>query len=204
VPRGTTERMATYLRVIDTLASHGVATAPSTTLAQRAGVSAAQFRKDLSLAGATSGVRGSGYVLSRLRGELRRALGGFSRVRFVIVGAGNLGRALASSSAFRRDGLDLVAIFDVDPRVVGSEVAGLRVRHDSDLGQVIAEQDVAIAVIAVSEDHAQVVADNVVGAGVREILNFVPVALRVPTSVEIRTVDLGVELQMLAIHARRT
>lgn len=196
------ERLPAYLRAIDSLLSHGVVLAPSTVLAERAGVSSAQFRKDISLLGGISGTRGSGYVLSALRSELRLALGSSERIRFVIVGAGNLGTALASSDIFRRGGLDLVGLFDVSPARVGCRLAGLEVLHDRELAGVIAALDVSIVVIATPPDVAQSVASEVVGAGAREILNFSSAVLQVSEDVEVRSVDFGVELQMLALHAR--
>ena len=203
VPLSTMERIPTYLRVIDALTSHGISHVPSTVLAERAGVSSAQFRKDVSLAGVTGGVRGLGYELNGLRTQLRDVLGSASRVRFVIVGAGNLGRALVASSSFGRGGLDLVGIYDIDQDKVGTTIAGHQVRHDAELEAAISELDVSIAVVTTSEASAQSVAETVVRGGVREILNFAPVVLQVPESVEVRAVDLGLELQMLAFHARR-
>ncbi|WP_435299321.1 redox-sensing transcriptional repressor Rex [Timonella sp. A28] len=202
VPLATVERVPQYLRAIGGLISHGDEHAPSAVLAERSGVSSAQFRKDMSLIGAHGGVRGSGYELVTLRAALGEVLGSRERVKYVIVGVGNLGSALASSSAFRRGGVDVVGLFDTDPARVGAQVAGLTVLHDDQLADVIREHGVSIAVLATSESSAQLMADVVVGAGVREILNFVPVVLQVPSSVEVRSVDLGVELQMLAFHAR--
>lgn len=202
VPLATLERLPAYLRAIDALTSHGVGHAPSSLVAQRSGVSSAQFRKDLSLVGASSGVRGSGYDLAGLRGELRDVLGSAERVSFVIVGAGHLGHALAASSSFRRGGLDMLGIFDIDDEKVGTQIAGVVVRHDSSLADFVAENGVSIVVIATGPDSAQSVADVVVRAGAQEILNFASVVLQVPPCVEVRSIDLGVELQMLALHAR--
>ncbi|MFD2839889.1 redox-sensing transcriptional repressor Rex [Populibacterium corticicola] len=202
VPLSTMERLPAYLRVIDSLVSHGVDFASSAQLASRAGVSSAQFRKDMSLLGASSGVRGAGYDLAALRVEFRQALGSAELVRFVIVGAGNLGQALAASSAFRRGGLDLAGIFDVAEGRVGQEIAGISVLHDDQLEEFISANEVSIAVIATPGSSAQQVADTVVRGGAKEILNFSPVVLQVPSTVEVRSIDLGVELQMLALHAR--
>lgn len=197
------ERLPSYLHAIDSLLSHGVNVAPSKILADRAGVSPVQFRKDISLLGGLSGTRGSGYDLAALRFELRNALGSEVRVRFVIVGAGNLGTALASSENFQRGGLDLVGIFDVSPQQVGRRVAGLEVLHDRELGLKISSLGVSIVVIATPPEAAQIVVDQAVEAGAREILNFSAAVLHVPQDVEVRSVDFAVELQMLALHARR-
>lgn len=202
VPLSTIERLPTYIRVIESLVSHDVEVAPSTVLASRAGVSAAQFRKDMSLLGASSGVRGAGYSLRSLSLEFRAALGGTQAVRFVIVGAGNLGSALAASKAFRRDGLVLVGMFDTDPAKVGMEIAGTVVRHDDFLAEVIEAESVSIVVIATPESAAQSVADRATLSGARQLLNFSPTVLHVSDDVEVRTLDLGIELQLLAFHAR--
>lgn len=202
IPLSTLERLPAYLRAIDALVSHGVEHAPSALIAQRSGVSSSQFRKDLSLVGASSGVRGSGYDLEALRDQLREVLGSADRVGFVIVGAGHLGHALAASTSFRRGGLDLLGIFDIDEAKVGSEIAGIEVRHDSQLATFIVEHGVSIVVIATSPSSAQDVADVAVKAGAQELLNFASVVLHVPPCVEVRSIDLGVELQMLALHAR--
>lgn len=202
VPLSTIERIPTYIRVAKSLISHDIELAPSSLLATRAGVSAAQFRKDMSLLGASSGTRGAGYSLKGLVEEFRAALGGTQRVRFVIVGAGNLGSALASSTAFRRDGLELVGMFDTDSAKVGSEIAGVIVRHDDALASFIEAEHVSIVVIATPELAAQSVADRATASGARQLLNFSPKVLHVAGDVEVRTVDLGVELQLLAFHAR--
>lgn len=202
VPLSTMERIPSYLRVIDSLLAHGMAAATSDVLAVRAGVTPVQFRKDMSLVGASSGVRGSGYSLSALRLELREAMGSSERVGFVIVGFGNLGRALASSAAFSRGGLDLLGMFDVSQAAVGQQVGGVQVLHDEMLESFVRLNSVSIAVIATPAEAAQGAADQAILGGVREILNFSPAALQVPESVEVRTIDLGAELQMLALHAR--
>lgn len=204
VPLSTMERLPAYLRVIDSLLSHGLIAATSPQLATNAGVSSAQFRKDMSLVGASSGVRGSGYDLGSLRAELRDALGSSERVGYVIVGTGNLGRALASSAAFGRGGLDLRGLFDVDPAYVGQEVAGHVVRHDDELENFVRESGVSIVVLATPAQAAQLAADQAIAGGAREVLNFSPAVLQVPAFVEVRSIDLGVELQMLALHARNS
>lgn len=202
VPLSTMERLPSYLRVIDSLLAHGMRAATSDVLAGRAGVTSVQFRKDMSLVGAVSGVRGSGYDLGALRGELRTAMGSSERIGFVIIGFGNLGRALASSPAFSRGGLDLLGMFDVAESAVGQEVAGVKVYHDEMLEAFVRDNNVSIAVIATPAEAAQLAADQAILGGAREILNFSPAALQVPETVEVRTIDLGAELQMLALHAR--
>ncbi|WP_051196802.1 redox-sensing transcriptional repressor Rex [Jonesia quinghaiensis] len=202
VPVSTLQRLPAYLRVIDALMSHSVFQAPSTLLAERAGVGPAKFRKDMSVMGAT-GVRGYGYDLTTLREQIRETLGSRSQVGFVIVGMGHLGQALARSSTFGRGGLSLRGLFDVDPHIVGRLVAGHIVEHDHVMPAAVVDRGVSIVVLTTPSEVAQEVADAAVAAGVHEILNFTTTALRVPPCVEVRGVDLGVELQMLAFRARQ-
>ena len=201
IPQASIERLPGYLRVLSDLANRQVRGASSAELAELAGVSPAQLRKDLSHLG-SHGTRGVGYDVEHLREQIRAALGGAQQLRVAIVGVGNLGHALANYSGFTARGFTVGALFDASPEVIGTVVAGVEVEDVAVLADVLAERRVAIVVIAVPGERAQAVCDVVVAAGVREVLNFAPRALQVPPGVEMRSVDLGSELQILAFHTR--
>lgn len=201
MPQASVERLPGYLRVLTELSSHGVLSASSQQLAELAGVGPAQLRKDLSHLG-SHGRRGVGYDVETLRERVQAALGLVVELPVAIVGAGNLGHALANYSGFGARGFTVVALLDASPALVGTEVAGVVVEDVARLAAVVRELEVAIVVIATPGDQAQGVCDVVVRAGVREILNFAPRALHVPDGVELRSVDLGSELQILAFHSR--
>ena len=201
IPQASIERLPGYLQVLSDLTARGVRGASSAELAELAGVGPAQLRKDLSHLG-SHGTRGVGYDVVHLREQVRAALGGAQELRVAIVGVGNLGHALANYSGFVPRGFTVAALFDASPDIVGTVVAGMEVEDFAVLADVLAERQVEIVVIAVPAEHAQAVCDVVVGAGVREVLNFAPRALHVPPGVELRSVDLGSELQILAFHAR--
>ena len=204
VPASTVARLPVYLRALDELAGRGVGRTSSAELATLAGVGSAQLRRDLSHLG-SHGVRGVGYDVEHLQAQVAATLGLTGDLAVVIVGIGNLGHALANyvgtegSSGFR-----VAALVDADPAVVGTTVAGLVVSEDAALADVVRREGVRLAVLATPADVAQDVCDRVVAAGVRGILTFVPRVLSVPEHVDLRTVDLATELQILAFHARRT
>lgn len=202
VPAATVARLPGYLGALAVLAERGVVTTSSGVLAQLTGVSPAQLRKDLSFLG-TRGLRGVGYDVAHLTAELGCVLGLTRERRAVIVGVGNLGRALAGYPGFSDRGFVVAGLVDADPAVVGSRVAGLEVEPLARLAAVVEEHAVTIAVIATPADVAQDVCDLLVAAGVSGILTFAPRALRVPPEVDLRAVDLGSELQILAFHDRR-
>lgn len=203
IPQATVARLATYLRVLAVLADEGALIVSSEELAVAAGVGSAKLRKDLSFLG-PNGVRGVGYDVAKLRARIEDVLGLSEGHRVILVGAGNLGRALAGYGGFSRRGFSTVGIFDNDPAVIGASVAGLRVRDTAALGAAFAELRPTIAVVTVPDSAAQQVCDELVAAGVQCILSFSPVNLAVPASVEVRRVDLAVELQMLSFAAGPT
>jgi redox-sensing transcriptional repressor len=197
VPEATVARLAVYLRVLAGLADGGRSHVSSGELASAAGVNPAGLRKDLSYLG-PCGVRGVGYSINGLRDRLTEALGGERSRPCVLVGIGRLGSALADYAGFASRGFQFAGLLDSDPRSVGSEVGGLVVRPVEDLEAVVAETKASIGVITTPAEVAQSVCDRLVAAGVRSILNFAPVALTVPAGVDVRKVDLSVELQVLA------
>ncbi len=202
IPEATVARLPVYLRALTALADQGTATCSSEALAATAGVNSAKVRKDLSYLG-SYGTRGVGYDVAYLRYQIAREIGLTQDWPVVIVGIGNLGQALANYSGFRSRGFRVVALLDADPVMSQAEVAGLEVRPFDHLEQIAAEQDVAIGVIATPAVAAQDVADRMVAAGITSILNFAPTVLSVPEGVDVRKVDLSIELQILAYHEQR-
>jgi redox-sensing transcriptional repressor len=198
----TVSRLPVYLRVLGSLADGGVATVSSDVLARAAGVGPAKLRKDLSQLG-SYGTRGVGYDVEFLVYQISRALGLTQHYGVVIVGVGNLGQALAGYAGFGTRGFRVVGLLDADRKHVGSTIAGVRVRHIDELETVVDEHDVSIGVIATPASAAQDVCDRLVWAGVTSVLNFAPVVLNVPDGVDVRKVDLSIELQILAFHEQR-
>jgi redox-sensing transcriptional repressor len=202
IPEATVARLPVYLRALTTLSEQGTATCSSEELAGAAGVNSAKLRKDLSYLG-SYGTRGVGYDVEYLRYQIARQIGVTQDWPVVIVGIGNLGHALANYSGFRSRGFRVVALLDADPDRHEETVAGVVVRPFDDLGQIVREHGVAIGVIATPALAAQDVADQMVAAGIRSILNFAPGVLSVPEGVDVRKVDLSIELQILAYHEQR-
>jgi len=202
VPEATVARLAVYLRVLTSLLADGRGTVSSEELAAAAGVNSAKLRKDLSLIG-SSGVRGVGYDVSRLTAEVEATLGLDSPHAVALVGVGNLGHALAGYGGFAQRGFPVAALFDVDPALVGTVIDGVEVQHADAIDAVCAARGVTIGVVATPAEAAQRVCDHLVSAGVRSILNFAPTVLSVPAGVEVRKVDLAVEMQVLSFHVAR-
>ncbi|MDO9379314.1 MAG: redox-sensing transcriptional repressor Rex [Nocardioidaceae bacterium] len=202
IPEATVARLPVYLRALAALADAGMRTASSEQLAGAAGVNSAKLRKDLSHLG-SYGTRGVGYDVEYLRYQIAREIGLTQDWPVVIVGIGNLGQALSSYGGFRSRGFSIVAIFDADPDRVGEEHGGLPISPMDQLEPVVAEHGISIAVIATPGPAAQEVADRLVAAGVSSILNFAPAVLSVPERVDVRKVDLSIELQILAYHEQR-
>ncbi|MBW0270340.1 REX family transcriptional regulator [Nocardia sp. MH4] len=202
IPQATVTRLATYLRVLAGLADEGVAIVSSEELAVAAGVNSAKLRKDLSFLG-PNGVRGVGYDVAKLRTRIEDVLGLSQGHRVVLIGAGNLGRALVGYGGFGVRGFTVVGIFDNDSAVIGQSYAGLVVRDVDRLTEQIPALAPTIAVLAVPDEAAQDVCDRLVAAGLPSILSFAPCELRAPAHVEVRRVDLAMELQMLSFDAAR-
>lgn len=197
VPEATVGRLPGYLRALSALTEQGRRSVSSEGLAALAGVRSAQVRKDLSHLG-SYGVRGVGYDVARLSQQISAELGLSQDWPVLIVGMGNLGRALASYGGLATRGFRVVALADRDPEVVGTTVEGLRVGRLEDLDPLLTP--VSVGVITTPADQAQAVADQLVALGVRSILTFAPGVLSVPADVDVRAVDLGTELQILAFH----
>lgn len=202
IPEASVARLPVYLRALSGLAEAGHVTVSSEGLAGAAGVNSAKVRKDLSHLG-SYGTRGVGYEVDELVHHISSALGLTQRWSVVLVGVGNLGHALAGYGGFASRGFRIAGLLDADPARVGERVAGLTVRHIDDLAEVVRTGDVSIGVIATPAGSAQEVCDRLVAAGVTSILNFAPTVLQVPEGVDLRKVDLALELQILSFHENR-
>ena len=202
IPEATVARLPVYLRALVNLTERGTRTCSSEDLASAAGVNSSKLRKDLSYLG-SYGTRGVGYDVEYLRYQIAREIGVTQDLPVVIVGIGNLGHALADYAGFSSRGFRVVALLDNDPARLGEQVGALRIRGLDELERVVAEEQVAIAVLATPAPAAQDVCDRVVAAGVTSILNFAPTLLTVPEGVDVRKVDLSIELQILAYHEQR-
>ena len=202
LPEATIARLPEYLRALHNLGEGGSDTISSEGLAAAAGVNSAKLRKDLSHLG-SYGTRGVGYDVTLLIEQIEYVLGLDQRRAVCLVGVGNLGHALAGYDGFASRGFRIVALFDADPAKVGEVIHGMRVRHIEELSEVAVTESISIGVIATPAGAAQAVADVLVAAGVTSILNFAPCVLSVPANVDVRKVDLAIELQILSFHEHR-
>lgn len=202
IPEATVARLPVYLRLLTEQFEAGVSNISSDALADLGGVNAAKVRKDLSYLG-SYGTRGVGYDVEYLVYQIRRELGLTHDWSIVIVGAGNLGQALAGYGGFSERGFPIGGVVDIDESKVGTVVGGVRVRHARELEQIVRARDVSIGVLATPAGAAQVAAESLVAAGVTSILNFTPTVITVPAGVSVRKVDLAVELQILSYHEQK-
>jgi redox-sensing transcriptional repressor len=197
ISESTVRRLSHYYRVLEEVEAEGRRLISSHRLAEREGVTSAQVRKDLSCFG-SFGRRGLGYNVTHLRQEIRTILGLDRRWRVAVVGAGNLGTALMLYRGFVQQGFDVVAAFDRDPARIGTRLGELAVRDIAELPAAARDQGIDLGVIATPLRAAQEVADALVAAGVRGILNLAPRKLFVPPHVALRTVDMTVEFESLS------
>ncbi|MCA1694071.1 MAG: redox-sensing transcriptional repressor Rex [Actinobacteria bacterium] len=200
IPEATVARLPVYLRSL--LELGGVTTVSSERLAEMAGVNAAKVRKDLSYLG-SYGTRGVGYDVEYLLFQMNRELGLTQDWPVMIVGIGNLGQALANYGGFGASGFHVVALVDSDRAKLGQQIGELAIRHIDDVPVLVQDHQIAIGIIATPAATAQEVADLLVEAGIKSILNFAPALLAVPDDVALRKVDLAVELQILSFHQQR-
>ncbi|HJV05370.1 MAG TPA: redox-sensing transcriptional repressor Rex [Actinomycetota bacterium] len=202
IPEATVGRLPIYLRALVEIAEDGRTTVSSEGLAEAAGVNSAKVRKDLSYLG-SYGTRGVGYDVAYLIHQVRRVLGLTQDWAVLIAGVGNLGQALANYRGFAERGFRIVALVDADRRKVGTEVGGIRVETVESMPALGREHQVAIGIICTPGAAAQEVADRMVAAGIRSILNFAPAVITVPIGVSLRKVDLSIELQILGFYEQR-
>jgi redox-sensing transcriptional repressor len=199
----TTNRLSVYLRCLTQLDDAGVKTISSQALAEQFHLNAAQIRKDLAYFG-EFGVRGVGYYVRDLRRHLRQILGLDKKLRVAIIGAGNLGLALADYQGFRQEGFEITALFDNLSTKVGQKSrGGIQILDIHDLKKYARRDRISIAVIAVPAPSAQRVVDLVVASGIKAVLNFSPGALQVPADVKLKSVDLTVSLESLSFYLAR-
>lgn len=196
ISESTVRRLSLYLRLVQEAHARGQDTISSEELALRAGTTSAQVRKDFSFFG-SFGKRGLGYSVPELLRELEEILGLQRRWRVALVGAGKIGSALFGHHSFQQRGFEIVAVFDTDPAKIGQPWGGRAVLPDAEMERVLREEEIEIVIVAVPADAAQAVVDRVIRSGVRAILNFAPVRLRVPEEVALRTVDMVLEMEGL-------
>jgi redox-sensing transcriptional repressor len=199
----TAGRLSVYLRCLNTLDAAGVKTVSSRTLAEQFHLNAAQIRKDLAYFG-EFGVRGVGYYVRELKRHLRVILGLDRTVRVAILGAGNLGLALADYPGFRQEGFEIAALFDAERSKVGRKSrGGVRILDMVEFRKIVKRESIDIVVLAVPASAAQEVTNTAVAAGIRAILNFSPGTLKVPPGVKLKNVDLTVSLESLSFFLAR-
>ncbi len=200
VPVHTLERLATYLSILTDMKGRHIETISSTDIEERTGINAAQFRKDLSYFG-EFGKPGIGYNVPDLHARIARILNLDMTQRVILVGVGNLGSALLGYPALRAENFEIVAAFDASPTKVGRKIWDLTIIDIAQLQEENAKLQAKIAIIAVPAAAAQDVADKLADANIRTILNFAPIALRLPYGIVTRNVDFVQELAVLSFHA---
>ncbi len=199
IPEATITRLSVYSRYLAHVDRRGVTTISSGEIADGVGVSPAQVRKDLAYFG-EFGTRGVGYNVKDLYWHIIKILGLNTTWSVVIIGAGNLGTALSMYGGFRERGFKVVGIFDNDPHKIGYRLNGVEIYPMERLKEIIEREKANIAIIAVPADHAQDVANLLVETSIQGILNFAPRALNVPDHIELRNVDLSVNLELLTFN----
>ena len=197
VAESTVRRLSLYLRFLEEFEGQGVDTVSSNALAARGATTSAQVRKDLSFFG-SFGKRGLGYPVPELADRLREILGLKRRYRVGVIGAGKIGSALVQYRGFKQRGFDIVAIFDSDPAKIGHQWNGLTVLDIAALEKELSRRPLDMAVLVVPADAAQSVTERLVALHIKAILNFAPVQLSVPPDVQVKTVNLALELETLS------
>lgn len=198
----TTGRLSVYLRCLTFLESQGQRTVSSHEMAERFHLNSAQIRKDLACFG-EFGTRGVGYDVARLKSQLVETLGIDRTRNVIIVGAGNLGMALADYAGFNSNGFHIVAMVDADPEKTGrASRAGIPVHSWDQLASILHRNRVEIGIIAVPAESAQAVYDALAAAGIQAVLNFAPVQLKLLSHVKVRSVDLRINLESLSFHLK--
>lgn len=193
----TTNRLSVYLRCLNELLAEGTKTVSSEKMARRFHLNSAQIRKDLACFG-EFGVRGVGYYVEDLRENLQKILGLDKNHRVGIIGAGRLGTALADYYGFTQTNFDVVALFDTDPLKVGGRIGEIRIHDINNFAKVVKRDKIDVAVIAVPAPHAQSVLEKITEAGIRAVMNFAPIPLRVDEDVKLKSVDLTISLESLS------
>jgi len=199
IPDIVVSRLPSYLQTLNQMAKEGFYTVSSKMLADRVGVTAAQIRKDLSHFGGF-GKQGTGYPIYHLIEELQKILNMDRVWKVAVVGAGDLGRALAHYQGFALRGIEIVLIFDIDPKIIGTQVGALTVLPVDQMASEIKKMGVKIAILTVPGDVAQPTAERLVEAGVEAILNYAPVTLILPESIHVQHIDPVLHIQRLMYY----
>ncbi|MFZ5942746.1 MAG: redox-sensing transcriptional repressor Rex [Bacillota bacterium] len=199
IPEATIIRLSVYSRYLTQLDKKGVTNISSGEIAEGVGGSPAQVRKDLAYFG-EFGTRGVGYNVKDLNQHIVKILGLNKNWRVIIVGAGNLGSALTQYKGFRERGFEVVAVFDNDLNKVGLTLNGIPIYAVSKLNEIVRDKQIDIGILAVPSSYAQDVADGMVESGIKAILNFAPIVISVPEEIELRNVDLAVNLEILTFN----
>ncbi len=199
VPNPAVRRLSLYLRQLEALKRDGRTTVSSKQLGESLRLTDAQVRKDLAYFG-QFGHPGIGYRVDDLIAQVRRILGTDKTWNVILVGAGNLGRALSAYRGFEAKGFRLTAVFDNDATKIGKRLGPFTIQPLKEVPDVIQKQNIKLAILAVPAEHAQLVADELIDAGVRGLLNFAPVSLSVPPHVAMNAVDLAVQLEQLSFQ----
>lgn len=202
IPEATVSRLSVYSRYLTEVEKQEIASISSGEIAEGVGGTPAQVRKDLAYFG-EFGTRGVGYNVKQLNQEIMNILGLTKRWNMILIGAGNLGSALSQYRGFRERGFQIMGVFDNDLNKVGLKLNGLPIYAVSQMAEFIEKNDVAIGIIAVPAEYAQDIADILVETDIRGILNFAPVVLTIPEEVEIRNVDLTVNLEVLTYNIEK-
>jgi redox-sensing transcriptional repressor len=202
IPEVVIDRLPIYFRLLSHIAEDGLTVISSQELGDELGVTSAQIRKDLSYFG-RFGKQGRGYSVQRLLDELRDILGLDRRWRIVVVGIGRLGRAVASYPGFEGQGFDIIARYDANPEVIGTDIDGHPVRDVANLEADLRENHAEIGIITVTAPHAQDVVNVLTRGGVRAILNYTPTRIQVPPTVELKDINPVLQLQSMTYHLRR-
>ncbi len=199
IPEIVIRRLPLYLRTLNVLADKGQAVTSSQELGSWLGISSTQIRKDLSYFG-EFGKQGTGYDVVYLRDQLREILQVHHHWRVVLIGAGDLGRAVLRYGGFEEGGFSIVAVFDKDSAKIGRQIGRLQVQDIAALPKVIRRQQIRIAIIAVPTEQAQEVASELVRAGIKAILTYAPITLNLPPDVRVEYIDPVVGLQSMAYY----
>lgn len=195
--RASAARLSLYLRCLEGWRREGVGKVSSGQIADALGISDAQVRKDIGYLG-NLGQPGIGYKVADLVAAIRRALGIDREWRSILVGVGNLARALLRYQGFREQGFRIIGLFDQDPAKIGQRIEGMSVQPMGEMAALVKDQGAELALLTVPAEAAQGVAETIRDAGIRGILNFAPVVLRLPPSIRLVNVDLAIQLEQLA------
>lgn len=199
IPEIVIRRLPLYLRVLNSMAAEGQTVTSSQDIGEKLGISSTQIRKDLSYFG-EFGKQGTGYNVQYLREQLRQILQVSQRWKVALIGAGDLGRAILHYSGFEEGGFEITAVLDKDEQKIGRQIGKLKVLDAAKLHEVVQEQGIRIAIIAVPASEAQKVADALVSAGIKAILSYAPIPLHLPPDVQVHYIDPVIGLQSMTYY----